>query len=178
MKSAGAVSHGLTRTASYSVWRNMKARCLNPKKWAYKWYGAKGITVCEEWKQFLNFYADMGEKPEGCELDRIDNSKGYSKENCRWVPRNINNWNRGPVRRNKHNLPRGVSAEKQNKEGVVRYRAILTHKEKKKYLGTYNTPEEAHKVYMDARFLAVEEDRRATALKQQRLKEQQNENER
>lgn len=74
-----------TRTSpTYITWINMKNRCLNNKITSYKWYGARGITVCKEWYIFKNFLADMGKKPEGKSLGRIDNNGNYNKNNCRW----------------------------------------------------------------------------------------------
>ena len=73
---------------SYSIWSNMKARCQNPSSTAYRFYGARGITVCDRWVHFKNFAEDMGVRPSPEHtLDRIDGTKGYSLDNCRWATR-------------------------------------------------------------------------------------------
>ena len=70
------------------IWRSMVARCDNPNNKAYKYYGAKGIKVCEHWKSYENFLSDMGYRPSAeFSLDRIDTNKGYEKSNCRWATR-------------------------------------------------------------------------------------------
>ena len=77
--------HGRSGASIYGTWRTMLQRCTNPKNPAYANYGGRGITVCDEWKDFKKFYADMGDRPPGRTLDRVDNSQGYSKDNCRWA---------------------------------------------------------------------------------------------
>ena len=72
-------------TAHYQAWSDMKQRCYNPKTWAYTYYGARGITVCDEWRNSYRAFArDMGNRPDKMSLDRIDNDKGYYKDNCKW----------------------------------------------------------------------------------------------
>ena len=80
--------HGMRKTSEYQSWLSMKQRCLNKKNKDYPNYGAKGITVCQEWiDSFESFIRDMGEKPDGYSIDRIDNTKGYYPSNCKWSSR-------------------------------------------------------------------------------------------
>lgn len=78
-------THDKSRTSTYRCWSDMKQRCSNKTNKHYNDYGGRGIVVCNSWENFEQFLKDMGEKPKGMSLDRIDNDKGYCLDNCRWA---------------------------------------------------------------------------------------------
>lgn len=93
IRHAQAGHRSVDRTGAYKSWASMMTRCewAASKNWQH--YGAKGIRVCEKWRDFSGFYEDMGDRPDGCSIDRIDGSKGYEPGNCRWATREQQNLN-------------------------------------------------------------------------------------
>lgn len=87
--------HGMAHTRQYKAWAAMKDRCLNNKNQAFPHYGGRGIAVCDRWMEsFDNFICDMGQRPAGMTLERVDNDKGYEPGNCIWATRKSQQRNR------------------------------------------------------------------------------------
>lgn len=126
-----------------SVYNNMMSRCFNKKNNHYKYYGSRGITVCKEWageNGFIYFVEDMGERPAGFSLDRIDVNGNYYKENCRWADKYTQAANR-----QKEYLFPGVTWMKSRKK----YRARIKINGKEKHIGMFNNLQEAIKARKD-----------------------------
>lgn len=106
------------KSRTYTTWDNMTQRCTNPNRPEYKYYGGRGITICTEWKDFATFYADMGERPNGMSLDRIDTNGNYEPNNCKWSTRAEQMLNRRPYSQ------RSDKGTKRTKIAIERQEAI------------------------------------------------------
>lgn len=90
----GHINNRIKKDSLYTTWISMRDRCRNKNNKQYKDYGGRGIFICKEWEQFSNFKKDMGSKPLGHQLDRVDNEGPYCKENCRWASIKFNQNNK------------------------------------------------------------------------------------
>ena len=135
------ITHGLSLNKFYKTWNDMIRRCTNHKATGYKNYGGRGITVCDEWTDVVVFVAwceATHPNVVGVTLDRIDNDKGYSPDNCTWSSRTIQNINQ----RMKSNNTSGYNGIIWNKKNS-NWKAVIGINTKKVYLGYFDSKEEA-----------------------------------
>lgn len=130
------VTHGMSHTPEYAVWQAMLQRCRNPNNKRHSDYGGRGITICKSWERFEKFISDMGLCPKGLTLERRDNDKGYSPDNCYWATRN--------------QQQRNMRMPKTNTSGIMgvsfragKYEAKIRANNKSIHLGRFKTIEEA-----------------------------------
>lgn len=133
--------HGMNKTPTHKSWTSMRHRCNNPNYYKYYLHGGRGITICDRWNEsFNNFLSDMGVRPEGTTLDRIDNDGNYEPTNCRWATA------RDQARNRSHKSSTGFAGvTKHGNKYIARYKLNY----KNIYLGLFDTPEKAHRAYLE-----------------------------
>ena len=127
-------THGQHRSPEYKSWKGMIQRCTNPKDASFSYYVGRGSGVCDRWRDFRNFYEDMGERPKGLTIERTNNCKGYSPDNCCWATRTEQQHNT----RLQTNNTSGVTGIRWKKE-LNKYSAKIGVNGKVKYLGVFLT---------------------------------------
>jgi len=130
----------------YNTWRMMLKRCDNPNYTHYQYYGGKGVGVCVRWYNFSNFVKDVGERPLGHTLDRIDGDGDYKPSNCRWADKQLQAINT-KVRSDNKSGVKGVAWH----NAAEKWEAYVNRNGRKKYLGLYDTLKEATLVASEAR---------------------------
>lgn len=138
--------HGQTSrkgsTPVYYTWLGMKARCLAKTHKAYPNYGGRGITICDKWLEFIGFYEDMGDRPNGHTLDRINVDGNYEKSNCRWATKIVQQMNM-VERINKTSIHKGVCWKSDRKK----WKAYISVKRKQIHLGYFDDENDAALAY-------------------------------
>lgn len=142
MKKRHGHASNYMHSPEYRTWVAMKARCTDPTHSSFENYGGRGIKVCSRWLKFENFLKDMGLKPQGYELDRIDINGNYEPTNCRWATHQQNGCNRRISQRNSSGY-KGVSFSKK----YQKYVAYITVNYKQKHLGYFDNPRDAAVAY-------------------------------
>ena len=138
-------THGLSKAKLYQAWNNIKNRTLNPKDKRYNYYGGRGITICDEWKNdFMSFYdwAMSNDYSDELSIDRIDNDGNYCPENCRWTTPSIQSRNQRKRRDNTSGF-KGVNFHRRDKNFMTQIKV----NKKSIYLGYFQTAEEGAKAY-------------------------------
>ena len=119
------IKHGMRSHLLYPIWASMISRCHNENDPSFKDYGGRGIIVCPEWREDIHlFIKDMGQRPDGTSIDRIDNTGEYSKSNCRWATQREQHNNR----RNTVMLSDGVSITDASEEMGIRRHTLYMRK--------------------------------------------------
>lgn len=138
---SGKAIHGMSHSRVYRCWVDMRQRCINPRNEWYPLYGGRGITVCDEWLVFENFHewAMSNGYSDDLSIDRINNDKGYSPDNCRWATQHEQSMNKRHLP-NKHGC---VGVHERTIRGNTYYSAEATRNRKFIYIGNFKTPEEA-----------------------------------
>ena len=136
MASRKYTRHGLRQHPLYSVWTDMRTRCANPENPYYHRYGGRGVSVCERWSTFPPFLEDMGDRPEGYTLDRIDNDGDYEPGNCRWASQQDQALNKAARQGN-------TGARNVHLRMDGRYECSITRRGVRHYLGSFTTLIEA-----------------------------------
>jgi len=124
------LTHGMRNTPTYRSWNDMIQRCTNANNSRYAYYGERGISVCGSWLKFEGFVADMGERPIGSTLDRVNPNGNYEKVNCRWASKSIQSHNRRKLK-NATSKYFGVHWSKVHKKWVSRLAfkgSVILHK--------------------------------------------------
>lgn len=115
----------------YPVWASMVQRCTNPRDRSWARYGGRGITVCERWLKFDNFFADMGPRPAGHSIDRIENDGPYAPDNCRWATLGEQAGNKRTYRNNVVGIP-GITFMSDGRKKPYR---VMTYRPKQRVIG-------------------------------------------
>lgn len=140
----GYHTHGLTNHRLYNIWHHMMNRCFNPKSKVYKYYGERGISVCEEWQDINNFISDMDSTyTDGLSIDRIDVNGNYEQSNCRWATKETQSRNTRLLMVTNTSGYRGVSFNKKNNKFIAR----ITVSSKTIYLGCFDEAIDGAKAY-------------------------------
>ena len=130
--------HGHEGSPTYLSWCHIKSKCNNPNNKDYSYYGGRGIAYDSRWEDFRNFLDDMGERPNGLTIDRIDVNGNYCKDNCRWADRLTQSINCRSRKDKRDNLPKGIRKRKPNWGYEIYFRNV--------YFGAYEHLEDAEKI--------------------------------